>query len=172
MNKIKGKKKRKENTTTKKVKVVGTEQYINQSTGELKEMQVINIEERDFNFRKIWLQALINSMDLIGNQKTRLAFWIVDHLDNDNRLIMTQREISEKSGISIDTVRRTMTTLQDSNFLQKKHSGVYIVNPNVIFKGGYNKRMCILTEYIDTENEKREQEVKNNENNEKKANTD
>ena len=31
-------------TTRKKVKVVGTETYINQKTGELQEMQVIDIE--------------------------------------------------------------------------------------------------------------------------------
>ena len=37
-------------TTRKKVKVVGTETYINQKTGELQEMQVIDIEERDANF--------------------------------------------------------------------------------------------------------------------------
>lgn len=32
--------------TQKKVKIVGTEQYINQRTGEIQEMQVINIQER------------------------------------------------------------------------------------------------------------------------------
>ena len=42
-------------TTRKKVKVIGTETYINQQTGELQEMQVIDIEERDANFHKLWL---------------------------------------------------------------------------------------------------------------------
>ncbi|WP_281042436.1 replication/maintenance protein RepL, partial [Selenomonas infelix] len=41
--------------TRKKVKVVGTETYIKQDTGELREMQVIDIEERDANFHKLWL---------------------------------------------------------------------------------------------------------------------
>ena len=42
-------------TTRKKVKIVGRENYINQNTGEIKEMKIINIEERDANFHKIWL---------------------------------------------------------------------------------------------------------------------
>ena len=71
-------------TTRKKVKVVGTETYINQKTGELQEMQVIDIEERDANFHKLWLGHILQSIDLIGNQKTRLAFWILDHLDSNN----------------------------------------------------------------------------------------
>ena len=37
-------------TTTKRVKVVGTEEYINTRTGELEQMQVTSIEDRDFNF--------------------------------------------------------------------------------------------------------------------------
>ncbi|WP_281042439.1 replication/maintenance protein RepL [Selenomonas infelix] len=45
--------------TRKKVKVVGTETYIKQDTGELREMQVIDIEERDANFHKLWLGHIL-----------------------------------------------------------------------------------------------------------------
>ena len=61
-------------TTRKKVKVIGTETYIKQDTGEIAEMQVVKIEERDANFHKLWLGHILQSIDLIGNQKTKLAF--------------------------------------------------------------------------------------------------
>lgn len=138
---------RKQLTTRKKVKVVGTETYIKQATGELKEMQLIDIEERDFNFHKVWLQHILNSIELIGNQKTKLAFWIIEHLNKENQLTMTQRQIAQKSGISIDTVRLTMKALMDSNFLIKQNMGVYMINPDVIFKGGKNDRLNILIQY-------------------------
>ena len=134
-------------TTRKKVKVVGTETYIKQDTGEIKEMQLIDIEERDFNFHKVWLQHILNSIDLIGNQKTKLAFWIIENLNKENQLIMTQRKIAENTGISIDTVRLTMRALMDSNFLVKINSGAYMVNPDVIFKGGKTDRLNILIQY-------------------------
>lgn len=137
-------------TTRKTVKVIGTETYINKDTGELTEMQVINIEERDANFYKLWLTHILTSIDLIGNQKTKLAFWIIDNLDSNNLLPMTQRQIAQKSGVSYQTVSRTLQALIDSNFLQKVNQGVYRVNPDVIFKGGKRDRMSILLQYHDT----------------------
>ena len=103
-------------TTRKKVKVIGTENYIKQDTGEIKQMQVIDIEERDFNFHKVWLEHILNSIDLIGNQKTRLAFWIVNHLNRENQLIMTQRRIAELTNMSAQTVNSTLKALIQSEF--------------------------------------------------------
>ena len=71
-------------------------------TGERYPMQMNVLEERDFNFHKVWLQHLVNSLDGITNQRLRLAFWIIDHLDRENKLTMTQRTIAEKSGMSDD----------------------------------------------------------------------
>lgn len=133
--------------TTKKVKVIGTRKYINQDSGEIEDFQVVNIEEIDFNFHKIWLNHIINSLDLIGNQKTRLAFWIVDNLDKENKLTMTYRQISEKSGISYQTVSRTMKSLIESNFLQQINQGAYRINPNIIFKGTRSGRLNVLYQY-------------------------
>ena len=139
--------------TKKKVKIIGTENYIKQDTGEIKEMQVINVEERDFNFHKVWLGHIINSIDLIGNQKTKLAFWIIENLNKENQLIMTQRKIAEKTGMSMQTVSLTIKALIESNFLVKINSGAYRVNPNVLFKGGKTDRLNVLIEYS---NEKKE----------------
>lgn len=146
---------RKQMTTCKKVKVIGSETYIKQDTGELKDMQVIEIEERDFNFHKVWLQHILNSIDLIGNQKTKLAFWIIEHLNKENQLIMTQRKIADKTGMSLDTVRLTMKALMDSDFLIKINSGAYMVNPDVIFKGGKTDRLNILIQYHGTKDEEK-----------------
>lgn len=133
--------------TTKKVKVIGREQYINKQTGLLEDFEVVSVEDRDFNFHKVWLESIINSMDLLGNQKIRLAFWIIQHLNKENQLVMTQRQISEKSGISLKTVSVTMKALLDSNFLRKINGGAYCVNPDVLFKGTRNGRMNVLIQY-------------------------
>ena len=138
-------------TTRRKMKIVGKQTYINQETGEMNEVQVIDIEERDANFHKIWLSHILNSIDLIGNQKTKLAFWILDNIDSENQLIMTQRKIAKNSGISLYTVSETLKVLMDSNFLQKINSGAYRVNPNVLWKGGKSARMNILFKYHQNE---------------------
>ena len=133
--------------TTKKVKVIGREQRINPYTGETEDFEVVSVEDRDFNFHKVWLESIINSMDLLGNKKTRLAFWIIGHLNKDNQLVMTQRQIAEKSGISLRTVALTIKSLLESNFLRKINTGAYCVNPDVLFKGTRTGRMNVLIQY-------------------------
>jgi hypothetical protein len=133
--------------TRKSVKVIGTETYLNQSTGELQEMQVISIQDRDANFHKIWLSHLLYAMDIIGNQKTRFAYWLLDKMDENNYILMTMRQMAIESKISLDTVSQTIKVLMESNFLIRRNIGVYQINPDMIFKGGKTKRMGVLLEY-------------------------
>lgn len=139
-------------TTRKKIKIIGKEIYVNQETREINEMQVIDIEERDANFHKIWLRHILTSIDLIGNQKIKLAFWILDNMDSENQLIMSQREMARKNEISTKTVTQTLKILMEANFLQKINNfGAYRVNPNVLWKGEKSARMNVLFKYHQNE---------------------
>lgn len=137
-------------TTTKKVKVIGTVEYINPYTGELEPFQATRIEDRDFNFHKVWLKNIITALDIVGNQKTKVCFWLIDHLDKENKICYTQRQIAELVGVSLKTVSITMRILQDVDFL-RKYGAVYIVNPNCIYKGGKDGRLNILSQYATAE---------------------
>ena len=130
-------------TTRKKVKVIGTETYIKQDTGEIAEMQVVKIEERDANFHKLWLGHILQSIDLIGNQKLNLRFgywttWIAIIS------LSWHKENRWKIGMSTKTVSTTIKALVESNFLNKINSGAYRVNPDVLFKGGKDNRLNVL----------------------------
>lgn len=141
----------KQKTTVKKIKVVGTRQFIDAATGEIQTMQVSTIEERDFNFYKVWMRNFISTLDLVGNQKTKVAFWVIDNLNRENQLLYTYRQIAEKSGISLETVRVTMGILQDADFLRRRNQGCYVVNPDIIFKGEKSNRLNVLNQYRDAE---------------------
>lgn len=138
-------------TTTKKVKVIGQQEYINAETGELESFSVTSIEDRDFNFHKVWMRNFISTLDIVGNQKTRLCMWIVDHINKENQLIGTMRGIADSSGMSLETVRVTMKILLDVDFLRRVQNGVYIVNPDIVYKGSYGSRMNILNQYSTAE---------------------
>ena len=151
--KVKGNK-----TTYKKQKFIGVKEFLDTETNELIPMQVTSIEDRDFDFNKVWMRNLINSMDEIANQKMRLAFWIIDNLNKENQLIMTQRKMAEKTGISLKTISDTIKMLCEPEngsipFLQKINSGAYRVNPDILFKGSYNNRMGVVMEYSITNEE-------------------
>lgn len=150
-------------TTSKKQKLVGTQTYIDSSTGEAIPMIITSIEDRDFNFHKVWLEHLIMSLDEITNRKMELAFWIIDNLNRDNMLTMTQRQIIEKTGLSMKTVSTTMRLLQDGEvpFLKKLHSGLYQVNPDVIYKGSHTSRMGIVFDYTKSDTKKQQDTTEN-----------
>lgn len=136
--------------TSKKQRLVGVAELYDKDGNPIPS-QLVTVEDRDFNFHKVWLQHLVMSFDSITNQKLKLAFWILENLDTENKLVMTQRRISELSGISLKTVSRTLKELQigEIPLLQKINSGAYRVNPAVIWKGNYKKRMAILFDYTD-----------------------
>lgn len=139
--------------TTKKVKAVGTQQYLNTTTGELEDFQITTIEDRDFNFHKVWMKNFISTLEIVGNQKSKLCFWIIDNLNKENQLCMTYRQIAKSSGISLETVRLTMNLLLDTDFLRRVNQGCYMVNPDILYKGTRNGRLNVLNTYVDLNRE-------------------
>src|SRR5699024_8231654 len=119
------------NTTRKKVKFLGTKEFIDASTGEKETMQVTNIEERDANVHKIWLGNMLESLDMIGNQKLRVAKFITENINQENELTMTYRVIAAKTNTSLQPVSETMKALQERNLLSKIRYRDYRVNPAV-----------------------------------------
>lgn len=164
----KSKSPRKKGCTRKKLKVVGKQEYLNTSTGEVEEFQVLKVEARDFNFHKLWLHHILDAIDLIGNKKVKLAFWILENLNKDNQLIATQRKIEEmynknkenkKDKISIETINSTIKFLTEADFLIKVSSGVYAVNPDVLYKGGQKDRFNVLVKYKAASSEKEQKDL-------------
>jgi hypothetical protein len=57
--------------------------------------------------------------------------------------------MSEATGLSLDTVMKTMKELQevDPPFLRKLQSGIYVVNPDILYKGGHRGRMGVIYQF-------------------------
>lgn len=136
-------------TTHKKQKFTAVREFIDAETGEVVPMQMNTVEDRDFNFHKMWLQMFINGLEEIANKKMKLAFWIIDHLDSENKLCYTFQQMAEKTGLHYDTVVKTMKMLQNGNppFLKKLHSGLYVVNPSILYKGTHKSRMGVVYQF-------------------------
>lgn len=135
-----------------KTRVIGTQQYVNVNTGELREMQVIESTEdnKDFNFHKLFMRDFIRAIDIVSNKKTKICYWIIDNINKDNQLLYSYRQISEITGISYSVVAKTVKALLDADFL-RKHGKVLIVNPDIIFKGSAIRRANILHTYSQAE---------------------
>ena len=150
-------KKPKSKTTSRKTKILGTEQYINSRTGEIIDCQVMEIEERDANFQKFWLGHVLAAVDELSNAKMKILFYIFSNVDYSNNLLpKTIAEIVEETGISNKTIIETLKILQRYNIIRRK-TGIIFLNPNVLFKGGLSKRQAVLIKY--SELNKNNQEI-------------
>lgn len=134
-------------TTTKKQVVIGKQEYLNHQTGEVEQFNVINTYDTDFNFEKIWLSHILDSLEIIGNKKIKVLNWLLENKNNDNLIIATHRKIAEKSNVSYPIVNQTMKALVASNALKKQQDGVYMLNPDFMFKGHNKKRMNLLLRF-------------------------
>jgi len=135
-------------SNNRKVEVVGTETYINQRTGEVQEMRVINTCEQDFNFKKIWLAHILEAVDELGNGKMQVLMYLLDKNNSaaGNLVVATQRELATACKVSINTVTRTLRSLEANNIIRRKTGAIYL-NPEVVFKGKSKQRMSVLINY-------------------------
>ncbi len=137
----------KSKTTSRKTKILGTEKYINSTTGEVIDCQVMEVEERDANFQKFWLGHVLAAVDELSNAKMKILFYIFSNVDYSNNLLpKTIAEIVEETGISNKTIIETLKILQHYDIIRRK-TGIIFLNPNVLFKGGLNKRQAVLIKY-------------------------
>lgn len=104
-------------------------------------------EDMDKYFHKLFLGNITsNSVKKIGNRRMQVIIWVIQHLSLNNELKDTYRQISEKTGISYQTVARTMKDLIDADVLRKSGK-ILIANPDIIFKGPRHRRDIVKQAY-------------------------
>lgn len=133
--------------TSKKIRVIGTKEYIDSETGEVKEMNVISQEDQDFNFDKFWISQIMFAIDEFGSQKMKLLFYLITNREKANNTVLkTVAEMAEETKINKNTIVSTLKILEKHKIIRRK-TGIIFISPEVIFKGGHNKRMNVLIEY-------------------------
>jgi len=140
---------------TKKQKIIGTQNYINQDTGEIVETLVIekNIEQ-DFNFHKVWINDLMNIFELIGTKRIKIINYLLKEVNDKNNIVFfTQRKLSKELDISLVTINETIKILVENNFMKQIQRGVYQINPDIIIKGNSTKRKNLLIKYNEIKKE-------------------
>jgi hypothetical protein len=120
--------------------------------GVIQEIDESYVEEDDFGFIKIWLAHMDYIVYRIGGSKIKVLFFILMNMDkNKNTLCMTQKEMVKKTGIGYNTINAALKKLREDDYVRSKN-GVYMVNPELIFRGKYNKRMYVRKNYLQFDN--------------------
>jgi len=142
------KNKQRKSKKIKRMEIKGKQTFIDQN-GQPRDFLVVekNIEQ-DFNFHKIWINDLVGILEIIGTKKLSIIKWLLGNMNNtDNTIYFTQRGLSKELKISLPVINETIKLLIENNFMTKIQNGVYRINPDIIVKGGTNKRINLAIIY-------------------------
>ncbi len=133
--------------TTKKIATTKPEYHVEDKTGEVVEIPNLKFIEKDVNFHKTWIDELWLILEPLANQYVLLWFWIIKNVNPKNQLIKSFKEIEKETGIAHKSLCQFMKTYQEKNGMVKIRDGVYMLNPEVCFKGNHDNRSKAIKDY-------------------------
>lgn len=124
------------------------ETWINQDTGEVRQVVPTEIKAVDKGFDKVWLGMILAVLGLFGNKRIDVVRYIVENRSRtENTITVSQKKISNDTGVSIQTVNQTIKQLENADFLHRVVPGHYRINPAVIWRGSHMGRMAIMAKF-------------------------
>lgn len=144
-----------EKQTRKKTEnTVRYEQWINATTGEVRDFAVVDKAiQNDYGFHKVWIEDLAMVLGVIGGQKIKVFGWILSHINPvSNEVSFTIEELMsdmKEAGIKVgrNSVIDTIKALIQAKFMKKVRICCYKVNPKLLVKGNSNKRGAMMIIY-------------------------
>lgn len=128
----------------------GTQNFINQQTGEIVPMQIVEKSvSGDSGFHKIWLGHILELVDEVGNAKMKVLMWLLANADSQNQILATYDEIAQGAKVGRSSVRRLMSALRGADVITETRRSLWRLNPDVIWQGKHQKRMNVLIKYRD-----------------------
>jgi len=129
-----------------RTKYTGREVWVNQTTGEIREVDAFERSVgRQEAFMITYLGEIINMIETIGNKKMQVVKYILANMcKTNNTLIITTRELAEKCDMSTRTVTETLKLLENAGIVERR-TGSIMVSPKLMnnWKGGKEATMMV-----------------------------
>lgn len=129
-----------------RTKYTGKEVWVNQTTGEIREVDAFERETgRKESFMITYLGEIINMIETLGNKKMQVVKYILANMcKTNNTLIITTRELAEKCNVSLQTATDTLKLLENANIIERR-TGAIMVSPKLMnnWRGGKEATMMI-----------------------------
>ena len=97
-------------------------------------------------FEITYLAYLFDVFDQLGGQKYKVFKYIVEHKSSDNTLIITNRELAKKCGVTVDTVSRTLKLLKEKGLIATR-TGAIMVLPKIAHRGKANREQYLMHKF-------------------------
>lgn len=128
----------------------GKEIWVNQATGEIREVDTFEKPVgRGNGFMITYLAEIINLIETLGNKKMLVVKYILEHMSKtENTLIRTQREIADALGMSTKTVNETLKLLADAGIIERR-TGAIMVSPKLMNNWKAPKEASMMIKYYE-----------------------
>jgi predicted Rossmann fold nucleotide-binding protein DprA/Smf involved in DNA uptake len=121
--------------------------WVNQRTGEIVEASTITKKIGRQGFMIAYLGAILSLLD-IGGKTMQVTKYILENMEqNSNYLLITSRELAEKSGASTTSVTKALKELESAGIIKRK-TGAIMVNPQLLHKGSEGKEKALMTKFV------------------------
>lgn len=133
-----------------KTQYTGKEVWVNQTTGEIREVDTFEKPVgRDNGFMITYMAEIINLIETLGNKKMLVVKYILANMSkSENTLIITTRELAEKCGVSHTVVLRTLKLLEETKIIERR-TGAIMVSPKLMNNWRASKEASMMIKYYE-----------------------
>ena len=114
---------------------------------EVKKVDVIVKEIPRTGFAITYLSTIVQMIELVGNKKMQVVKYVLQHMDSNNKLSETVREISTGCNCSLQTVNDTLKILENAGIIARK-TGTVMLSPKLIHKGNAQHERFLMTKFF------------------------
>lgn len=94
-----------------------------------------------------YLAEIINLIDTLGNKKMQVVKYILKNMSkSENTLIITTRELAEKTKVSKPVVLDTLKLLEEANIIQRR-TGAIMISPKLVNNKKAKGEAIMMTKY-------------------------
>lgn len=97
-------------------------------------------------FEITYLAYLFDVFDQLGGQKYKVFKYIVEHKSADNTLIITNRKLAEKCGVSTQTVYECIKLLKEKGLIATT-TGAIMVLPKIAHRGKAGREQFLMHKF-------------------------
>ena len=120
---------------------------LNMSTGETSPLDILHGSDKPDRWDKVYTKNLARMLNCVGDEKMQVVAFLLRKKDTFNGINATMKEIAKGAGVSINTVSRTMKTLQDNDYLHKVRNGMWRLSPRIVCNGKQSIGMATINYY-------------------------
>lgn len=130
----------------KKIQQWEQKNYIDEETGEVKEVVEVIKEVGRSGFMITYILTLANALDIVGSKKTKILIYILENMDTNNILYISNRKLAEKCGVSTSTVSLTLKALRNAEIISTQ-TNLIMLNPKLGNRVSKSKEQALMIRF-------------------------